>query len=320
MKPKTKAETVKPNEAVASTDPMWKTKLLADCLKSESLVASLKSQLAMLKTSPGGATANEEARLKAENEKLKLKVAQLKDELIKAEVDAGIKQYSSPQPSGEVTVNPPTATTKPLGTDNISKEEVKPEKTEKVKKEKAEIVKPPKKAAAPAAENTSAELDVSRLDMRIGLIVNAKKHPDAEKLYVEEVDLGEGQNRTVISGLAEHIPLDKMQNRLAVFLCNLKPQKMRGIESQAMVMCASTPEKVEILDPPTNAAIGDRVTCEGFEGAPDPVLVPKKKIWESIQPDMRVNSTKIGCWKNLPLQILGKGYVTAPTLTDVHIK
>lgn len=46
--------------------------------------------------------------------------------------------------------------------------------------------------------------------MRIGLIVNAKKHPDAEKLYVEEVDLGEGQNRIVISGLAEHIPLDKV--------------------------------------------------------------------------------------------------------------
>lgn len=56
-----------------------------------------------------------------------------------------------------------------------------------------------------------------------------------------------------------------MQNRLAIFLCNLKPAKMRGVESQAMVMCASTPEKVEILIPPAGSVIGDRLFCEGFE-------------------------------------------------------
>lgn len=58
-----------------------------------------------------------------------------------------------------------------------------------------------------------------------------------------------------------------MQNRMAVLLCNLKPAKMRGIVSQAMVMCASSPDKVEILDPPSGAEPGDRVTFQGFPGA-----------------------------------------------------
>jgi tRNA-binding EMAP/Myf-like protein len=45
-------------------------------------------------------------------------------------------------------------------------------------------------------------------------------------------------------GLVKFIPEDQMQNRMAILLCNLKPSKMRGIASEAMVMCASTPEKV----------------------------------------------------------------------------
>jgi len=57
-----------------------------------------------------------------------------------------------------------------------------------------------------------------------------------------------------------------MQNRMAVLLCNLKPAKMRGVVSQAMVMCASSPEKVEILAPPLGAVPGDRITFEGFPG------------------------------------------------------
>ena len=51
----------------------------------------------------------------------------------------------------------------------------------------------------------------------------------------------------VISGLVKHIPLEEMQNRMVILLCNLKPAKMRGIVSEAMVMCASTPDKVRIF-------------------------------------------------------------------------
>lgn len=53
-------------------------------------------------------------------------------------------------------------------------------------------------------------VDVSMLNMRIGHIVNVKKHPDADTLYVEEVDVGEERNRTIVSGLVKHIPLEQV--------------------------------------------------------------------------------------------------------------
>ena len=62
-------------------------------------------------------------------------------------------------------------------------------------------------------------VDVSRLDMRIGQIVGVKKHPDADTLYVEEVDVGEGRNRTVVSGLVNHIPIEQVL--IFLFQCRL---------------------------------------------------------------------------------------------------
>lgn len=53
---------------------------------------------------------------------------------------------------------------------------------------------------------------------------------------------------------------------MAVLLCNVKPAKTRGVVSNAMIMCASSPYKVEILDPPSGAVPGDRVTFQGFPG------------------------------------------------------
>lgn len=60
----------------------------------------------------------------------------------------------------------------------------------------------PKKAAGDggnAAAKEEAPIDVSRLDLRVGRIISAKKHPDADALYVEDVDVGEEQPRTVVS-------------------------------------------------------------------------------------------------------------------------
>ena len=57
-----------------------------------------------------------------------------------------------------------------------------------------------------------------------------------------------------------------MTNRRAIFLCNLKPAKMRGVMSHGMIMCASTPDKVEVISPPSDANIGDAVKVPEFPG------------------------------------------------------
>jgi tRNA-binding EMAP/Myf-like protein len=50
---------------------------------------------------------------------------------------------------------------------------------------------------------------------------------------------GESSPRTIVSGLVNYVPIEDMQNRMVVVLCNLKPAKMRGVESNGMVLCAS---------------------------------------------------------------------------------
>ena len=72
---------------------------------------------------------------------------------------------------------------------------------------KAKKTKPDKKAAAaPVNEN----VDVSRVDFRVGKITKVEKHADADSLYVEQVDVGEGKTRTVVSGLVKHIPIEEV--------------------------------------------------------------------------------------------------------------
>jgi tRNA-binding EMAP/Myf-like protein len=63
-----------------------------------------------------------------------------------------------------------------------------------------------------------AEATISKLDIRVGLITEVKKHPDADSLYVEEIDVGEGSTRTVVSGLVNYIPLEEMQVIYQIFL------------------------------------------------------------------------------------------------------
>ncbi|OON16492.1 tRNA binding domain protein, partial [Opisthorchis viverrini] len=89
------------------------------------------------------------------------------------------------------------------------------------------------KGDATSQQTTGDTVDPNRLEIRVGRIITAKKHPDADSLYVEEVDFGPTLgHRTVISGLAGLYPLELLQGRCGAFVTNLKPVRMRGLESQ----------------------------------------------------------------------------------------
>merc|ERR1712158_94050 len=173
--------------------------------------------------------------------------------------------------------------------------------------------------AAPA----EAELSPARLDMRVGKIVEVGRHPDAEKLYVEKIDLGEAVPRTIVSGLVDFVPQEEMEGRMVVVLANLKPAKMRGVESCGMVLCSSReePKEVEPLGVPEGAAVGDRVTVEGHDdGEPDEVLNPKKKVWEKLAVDLATDGNGLAQWQGNALEIKGKGQVTVKTVKGAPIK
>ncbi|KAL5784316.1 hypothetical protein ACOSQ2_006708 [Xanthoceras sorbifolium] len=160
-----------------------------------------------------------------------------------------------------------------------------------------------KSAGEVKPKTAELEISIARLDIRVGKITKAQKHPDADSLYVEEIDVGEGQPRTVVSGLVKYIPLEEMQERMVCVLCNLKPAAMRGIKSHAMVLAASNDDhtKVELVEPPKSAKIGERVTIPGYQGEPDDILNPKKKVWETVQVDLHTNTELVACYKDVPL-------------------
>jgi methionine--tRNA ligase beta chain len=97
--------------------------------------------------------------------------------------------------------------------------------------------------------------DASVLELRVGKILSCKKHPNADTLLVEEIDIGEDSPRTIVSGLVKYYQPEELISRKVVVVCNLKPKKMRGVESKGMLLCGSTKDKskVEPLSPPENA-------------------------------------------------------------------
>ncbi|XP_069487041.1 aminoacyl tRNA synthase complex-interacting multifunctional protein 1 isoform X2 [Ambystoma mexicanum] len=296
--------------------------------EADQVIEYLKQQVALLKEKAIlQASQREEKKLRVENAKLKKEIEALKEQLTQTEVQNGVKQVPLPTNGSISLIRTAVASEQKKCLESIApsipstKDHNKGGGEEKKKKEKTEkkAEKKEKKPPTPSDED-SKPVDVSRLDLRVGCIVTAKKHPDADSLYVEEVDVGESAPRTVVSGLVKHVPLEQMQNRMAVMLCNLKPAKMRGVVSQAMVMCASSPDKVEILDPPSGSVPGDRVTFQAFPGEPDKELNPKKKIWEQIQPDLRTDEHCVATYKGAPFEVKGKGVCKAQTMFKSGIK
>ena len=85
-----------------------------------------------------------------------------------------------------------------------------------------------------------------RVDLRVGLIKKAWRHPEADSLYIEEVECGEEKPRQVVSGLVNFIPEAQMQMRKCVLVCNLKPANMRGVKSHAMVLAATSLDNLQV--------------------------------------------------------------------------
>jgi methionyl-tRNA synthetase len=111
----------------------------------------------------------------------------------------------------------------------------------------------------------------SSVDLRVAKIVDIRRHPDAEKLYVETVDLG-GEQRTIVSGLVPHYKEEELRGRSIVLVANLKPALLRGVESRGMLLAAQTGKTVEVLFVDT-AKPGDRVTAAGGPVAEAPAEI-----------------------------------------------
>ena len=160
-----------------------------------------------------------------------------------------------------------------------------------------------KKAVAPPPVTTE-EITINSLDLRVGEIVHVEVHPNADKLYCEDIAIGEESPRKIASGLVPYYTLEQMQGRRLIVVANLKPRNLVGFKSNGMVLCASSEDadgnrRVEFVDPPSDAPIGARVYAPDL-GHGDPLGVnqcDKKKAFALIAPDLSINEDGHMVWK-----------------------
>ncbi|KAK1265394.1 putative methionine--tRNA ligase [Acorus gramineus] len=182
----------------------------------------------------------------------------------------------------------------------VSEPVEKKKKTEKKKTSENEAVEKKKTEKETAGKDT--EVSVTALNLQIGQIEKAWKHPSADSLLVEEINLGNGNVRQVVSGLAKYCSPDELTNRLVVLITNVKPGKLRDVMSAGLVLCASSEDHttVEPLCPPEGAIIGECISFAGYEGKPEDVLNPKKKQLEKITPYLYTDDKGVATYKGIP--------------------
>lgn len=107
----------------------------------------------------------------------------------------------------------------------------------------------------------------SRLDLRVAKIEKVEEHPDAEKLYIEHLDCGNGEKRQIVSGLRPYYKAKELEGKKIILVHNLKPAKLRGIESQGMLLAVqSKNDKVALLT--SKDEPGSKVFVEGIGSGP----------------------------------------------------
>jgi methionyl-tRNA synthetase len=151
-----------------------------------------------------------------------------------------------------------------------------------------------------AAGEEALELRFARtMDLRVAQIVKIERHPKADRLYIETLEIA-GEERVIVSGLAPFYREEELLNKRIIVVYNLKPAKLRGVESRGMLLAASDRqgegggERVEVLDA-GDMPTGTRVS---LEASPEPLPEPLPEIdietFSAIPLEVRNNAFRAG--------------------------
>jgi methionyl-tRNA synthetase len=119
------------------------------------------------------------------------------------------------------------------------------------------------KPAAVPVEAPSPKIEIddfSKVDLRVGQVLSAEPVKGADKLLHMKVDIGEAEPRTIVAGIAKAYKPEEMVGRRVVIVANLQPRKLRGIESNGMILAASLEGGMPILAGfPEDVPVGARL-------------------------------------------------------------
>ena len=108
----------------------------------------------------------------------------------------------------------------------------------------------PKKAPVKPAEPVKPQItidDFAKIEMKVGQVLSCEKHPKADKLLVSQIDIGEEKPRQIVSGIAGSYKPEQMIGKKVVVITNLAPAKLRGVESQGMILAGMGEDQIEVL-------------------------------------------------------------------------
>ena len=104
---------------------------------------------------------------------------------------------------------------------------------------------PPLQPQAPLSQVSIEEF--RKIDLRVGVVVAAEDHPNADRLLVLKVEIGDGTPRQLVAGIKGAYQASELIGKQVVVVANLKPAMLRGIESQGMVLAAQDGTQLALL-------------------------------------------------------------------------
>ena len=143
----------------------------------------------------------------------------------------------------------------------------------------------------------------ARFDVRIARIVDVKEHPNADKLYVLQIDLGD-ERRQVVAGIRKDYPIEGLRGRKVVVLANLEPANLRGIESRGMLLAGEDEATVGLLIPPEDVPLGSQIF--GAKGASTLPFSDFQKYKFQVGPEGTVVFRGLGGEVQVTLSVDGK--------------
>jgi methionine--tRNA ligase beta chain len=159
--------------------------------------------------------------------------------------------------------------------------------------------------------------DLSKLEIRVGKIIEIAKHTGADYMYVEKVDIGENIPRTVVSGLVNHCSTEELLNQEVIVLCNLKSRTIKGIQSSGMLLCSSNAESTKPIIPPAGLELGSLIRFKGHKCEFSGISGNRaNKSFTKIYKDLYVNDSGIATYKGIEF-MTPKGPVTSSIIGPI---
>ena len=101
--------------------------------------------------------------------------------------------------------------------------------------------------------------EFEQVDIRVAAVKSAEPHPNADKLLVLRIDAGESEERTIVAGLKGHYTCEELVGKQIVVVVNLQPVKLRGVESNGMLLAATDGDRVVLLTTDKEVSAGCKI-------------------------------------------------------------